>query len=75
MSEYYTLITDLGKKKLADAVAHKTTVELVAFAVGDSNGTDYDPTGAETSLKNEVFRGLINSKDIDPDNPKQIRLE
>ena len=75
MSEYYTLITDVGKKKLADAVAHKTTVELVAFAVGDSNGTDYDPTGAETSLKNEVFRGLINSKDIDPDNPKQIRLE
>lgn len=72
MSEYYTLITDIGKKKLAEAVAKKTTLELAAFAVGDG---DYEPTGKETQLKHENYRSLINSKDIDPDNIEQIRLE
>jgi microcystin-dependent protein len=65
MSNYYTLITDIGQQKLATAVANNTTVELVNFAVGDG---DYIPATTQIALVNEQYRTTINVKKVDPTN-------
>lgn len=74
-AEYYTLITDVGQAKLANAVAHGTAVTLTHFAVGDGDGAAYDPTQDQTALKNEVFRAPINSIRTDGDNPSWVTVE
>lgn len=75
MSQYYSLVTQAGSAAEANAKGLGQLVNLSEFAVGDSNGVEYDPTGAETVLKNEIYRGAISNITVDSDNPNQFIVD
>lgn len=63
--KYYTILTDIGKEKLVEAIANETALDFTEIAIGDANGVSYDPTGEETALKHIVFKKAIDSVSID----------
>jgi len=75
MANYYTLLTPVGLAKVANAQLTQSKVAISHIAVGDSNGTNYPPTGNETALKKEKWRGSISSIAIDTANPNWIVVE
>lgn len=76
MSEtFYIRFTDVGVAKEADYIANSNKYEITQIAVGDSNGSYYDPDGTETALVNEVWRGNINNIFVDPNNDDQFIVE
>ena len=75
MAQFYTLLTQVGQAKLANAVALGNTIELTHLAVGDGGGSLPTPDSNRTALVNEVRRAPINLADIDPDNPNWIVVE
>lgn len=60
-SKYYSLVTDVGTQQMLEAVNNDRKVNIVEFAVGDGNGAFYKPTTEQTTLRNEVWRGSVNS--------------
>ncbi|WP_058953152.1 phage tail protein [Clostridium tyrobutyricum] len=72
VENFYTIITKIGKAKIANATALGVKLNIVKFAVGDGNGSYYNPVEEQEELKNEVWRGNVNSIDIDKDNPNWI---
>lgn len=72
---FYTILTNVGKAKLANAQALGTTVQFSSIAVGDGSGNYYDPIESQTALKNEVWRGAINQIKTDSENPNWIIVE
>lgn len=76
MSEqFYTILTKIGKAKIANAAALGTQINLAKFHVGDGNGTYYNPTEDQIQLKNKVWEGNISSIRTDDENPNWIILE
>lgn len=75
MPQFYTLLTDVGQAKLANAVALGTTIEITQLAVGDGGGDLPTPDSSATALVNEVRRAAINASQTDPDNPSWIVVE
>lgn len=73
--QFYTLVTNVGKAKIANANALGTKVNFSILKVGDSNGNYYEPTEAQENLVHEVWSGNINSITIDPDNPNWIVID
>ena len=71
---YNPILTAIGKAKIADAIANNTTVNITKIAVGDSNGTHYNPVESQTELVNEVYRTGISSMSINPSNPSLIEM-
>lgn len=59
--EYEAVVTDTGNALMMDAIANGRKVSIVNFAVGDGNGEYYRPETDMTELRNEVWRGDINS--------------
>lgn len=62
--EYKTLVTSVGKTKIAAAILGGDAVNIVWAAVGDGGGAHYMPTAAMTELRREVWRGGIAGKRI-----------
>ncbi|WP_460299870.1 phage tail protein [Clostridium botulinum] len=75
MEQFYTLLTDIGKAKIANATALQKKLELSKIVLGDSKGTYYEPTEQQTQLKNKVWEGEISDKFIDKDNPNWIVVQ
>ncbi|PSJ22133.1 phage tail protein [Halomonas sp. ND22Bw] len=75
MPQFYTLLTDTGQAKLANAVALGGTIEITELAVGDGNGSLPTPDSSAEALVNEVRRAPINASQTDPDNPSWIVVE
>lgn len=79
MSQYYTILTNIGAAALANATALGQPISITQFAVGDGGGADYDPdiTDLKTSeaLVNEVYRGAVNQLSVNPDNPASYYIE
>lgn len=75
VSDFYTILTAIGKSKLANAQATGTTVNLTELAVGDSNGAYYNPSEDQTALVNEVWRGSINQIYVDSQNSNWVVIE
>lgn len=73
--KYYTILTDVGKQKLAEAIATESPLDFTEMAVGDSNGTSYDPTSDMTALKHEVYRAAISSMKINTDDANIMEFE
>ena len=63
--KYYTILTDIGKQKLVEAIANERALDFTEIAVGDSNGTSYNPTPDMTALKHETYRATISNVSID----------
>lgn len=72
---FYTILTKVGKAKLANSQVTGVKVDLSEMVVGDSSGVYYNPTETQTSLKHEVWRGGIGSIAIDEQNPNWIVIE
>lgn len=75
MSQYFTLLTDVGAAKLANATALGQSVQLEKLAVGDGNGVLPTPKASQTSLINERRKEALNSVSIDENNANYIICE
>ncbi|QCT18520.1 hypothetical protein FEM41_02115 [Jejubacter calystegiae] len=74
-TKFYTLLTDIGAAKLANAAALGVPLNITWMAVGDGGGTLPTPNSAQTSLIGEQRRAALNALYIDPDNSSQIIAE
>ncbi|WMM23662.1 phage tail protein [Tissierella sp. MB52-C2] len=75
VEQFYTITTQVGKAKIANASALGNKVNFTHFALGDGNGGYYNPTETQTALKKEVWRGNIGQIVVDENNPSWIVLE
>ncbi|KKP40319.1 MAG: tail fiber-like protein [Candidatus Peregrinibacteria bacterium GW2011_GWC2_33_13] len=66
MSEFYSIVTNTGFQKVNECLVDGTKLDLKFIAVGDSNGSYYEPAIEQTSLVNECWRGEIS--EINEDN-------
>lgn len=73
--KYKTVVTDLGKEKIAAAALEGWKVNIVAAVVGDGDGGYYIPTPDQTELRGEKWRGDIAMKRINRDSPNIIDIK
>ncbi|WP_223919199.1 phage tail protein [Clostridium caseinilyticum] len=73
--QFYTILTKIGKAKIANSTALGTKVNFCKLQVGDSNGSYYNPIEEQTELKHKVWEGNINSISIDENNTNWIIIE
>ncbi|MFV2029821.1 phage tail protein, partial [Neisseria sp. S1] len=73
--KYYTIITTIGARKITNAAALGTQVNLTEMAVGDGGGRPITPVETDTALRREVYRGGINRLEVDVNNSNQIIAE
>ncbi|NBV06797.1 MAG: hypothetical protein EBS06_06135 [Proteobacteria bacterium] len=62
-------------KEAAARISGASQVNLTHLAVGDSNGTTYNPNGAQTALVHEVYRTTLTHVAVDEANPNQLIVE
>jgi len=72
---FYTILTAVGKNKLANSAALGSKVNFKTLKVGDGNGTYYEPLENQTSLVNKVWEGNISSISIDENNSNWIVIQ
>ena len=73
---YYSIITNNGLLKEAAArISGASQVNLTHLAVGDSNGSAYNPNGAQIALVHELYRTTLTHVAIDEANPNQLIVE
>ena len=76
MAEFYTLITNIGLAKLANAEITGNKVLVTQIAVGDGlNNSYYNPSQEQASLKHEVWRGAVTNRFIDSNNSNKAVFE
>src|SRR5471030_678857 len=73
--KFYSLLTNIGKAKIANSVWLGTKINFVTMKVGDGGGAYYEPTEDQIDLKNTVWSGNINHVEIDVENPNCINIE
>ena len=73
--EYYSIITNVGLAKHAAASLGGAPIDLTHLAIGDSNGTPYNPVATATALQNERHRASVTYVEIDEENPNQVIVE
>jgi hypothetical protein len=66
------LITDLGRAKLATAVANNAGINLTAMGIGDGAGVMVQPDPSQLALVRECYRAPLNRIFTTPDNPTLI---
>lgn len=74
-AKYYTILTETGKSKIANAAALGREIKLTHLAVGDGNGSEYDPIESQTELKKENYRAPISNLGTDAQNPNWVIAE
>ncbi|MDV9592776.1 phage tail protein [Clostridioides difficile] len=62
---YYTILTDIGKAKIANASLVGEKVDFVKIQLGDGGGNEYNPTEEQTVLKNVVWEGKVGNVKTD----------
>lgn len=75
MPQFYTVLTETGQAKMANAIALGTTINIAELAVGDGGGTLPTPDSDRTTLVNQVRIAQVNRVDTDPDNPAWLIVE
>lgn len=63
--QYYSIVTNIGFQKVNECLALGTKLDLKFIAVGDSNGSYYEPAINQTFLVNECWRGEISEINLD----------
>ncbi|WP_162266599.1 phage tail protein, partial [Clostridium botulinum] len=74
MSQFYTIVTNEGTKKIAAMVTGEK-LKLSKLVIGDSNGSYYEPSVKQTKLKNVKYEADINSIKTNKDNPNWLTVE
>ncbi len=59
--EFYSLVTDYCAAKQLQCIKEGLSFDVFEIALGDSNGNYYNPSTSQTSLKKEVWRGLVEN--------------
>lgn len=62
--KYGAVVTDAGNVLMTQAVAEGKKVKITQFAVGDGNGEYYVPGTEMSALRNETWRGAVDSLEI-----------
>ncbi|MCW6036826.1 phage tail protein [Spirulina subsalsa FACHB-351] len=75
MAQFYTLLTQTGQAKMANAIALGQLIEITHLAVGDGGGSMPTPDSNRTTLVNEVRRAQINRVAVDEENPSWLIVE
>ncbi|WGA91893.1 phage tail protein [Citrobacter freundii] len=74
-AKFYTLLTDIGAAKLANAAALGVPLKITHMAVGSGGGALPTPNAQQTALVTEERRAALNMLYIDPQNSSQIIAE
>ncbi|MEG6370410.1 phage tail protein, partial [Enterobacter ludwigii] len=74
-AKFYTLLTDIGAAKLANAAALGVPLKITQMAVGSGGGVLPTPNAQQTALVAEERRAALNMLYIDPQNSSQIIAE
>ena len=72
---FYTILTDIGKAKIANSAGFGTNVNVTTYKIGDGGGQYYEPTEQQKDLVNPVYEGKINDIRIDEENSNWICFE
>lgn len=75
MSTYFSIPTEIGEAKIANALALGVPLKLTHMGVGDGNGVLPVPDRKQVALIREQRRAPINTLDKDPKNASQIVIE
>ncbi len=70
-----SILTNIGKAKVANATLLNSNIALKTLKVGDSNGTYYNPTEDQAELRNTVYECALGAIKIDTNNPNWIIVE
>ncbi|MCB4304696.1 phage tail protein [Clostridioides difficile] len=62
---YYTILTNIGKAKIANASIIGEKVDFAKIQLGDGAGSEYNPTEEQTVLKNVVWEGKVGNVTTD----------
>lgn len=73
--KFFSLITEIGKQKITNAVALGKKVELTNLCVGDGDGGYYDISESQTALKNQVWEGGLTKVVVGQKNKNEILAE
>ncbi|HBF5456095.1 TPA: phage tail protein [Clostridioides difficile] len=74
-TQYYTLLTEIGKAAIANATALGTIVDFTKIKVGDGGGSAYIPTENQTELKNLVWESTLEHVQADEKNPNWVVIQ
>ncbi|CAI3619062.1 phage tail protein [Clostridium neonatale] len=74
-AQFYTILTEIGKAKIANSGAMGTKVNFTKLKIGDGNGSYYNPTEKQTDLVNTKWEGNITHVGTDEKNPNWIVIE
>ncbi|WP_260734421.1 phage tail protein [Escherichia coli] len=74
-TDFYSVLTDAGLKKLAAAAASGNQMKITHMAVGDGNGKAVTPGRADTRLVREKYRAPLNSLEEDTERPGHVIAE
>lgn len=73
--KFFSLITDIGKRQITNAVALGKKVELSSLCVGDGAGGYYEISESQTQLKNQVWEGALTKVIVGESNKNEILVE
>ncbi len=73
--QFYSILTSIGKAKIANASVFGTKLNLTTLALGDGNGKYCNPTENQEALVNEVWRGNVGAIATDSENSNWIVME
>ncbi|MBS5951658.1 MAG: phage tail protein, partial [Clostridium sp.] len=74
-AQFYTILTEIGKAKIANSGVMGTKVNFTKLKIGDGNGSYYNPTEKQTDLVNTKWEGNITHVGTDEKNPNWIVIE
>lgn len=75
MSEFYAIVTKVGREKIAAHLAAGEPLHLSEMCVGDGNGAYCTPDEAARALVHETWRGSVFSVTTDADEPHLVTVE
>lgn len=73
--QIYSMPTTLGASKLAYGLAMNQPVQIREMVLTDGGGQSFTPVASLETMPNIVHRGLLNSLEPHPDNPRWVIAE
>lgn len=62
-SLFYSVVTDIGLRKINEALLKGYKLDLKYIAIGDSNGEYYEPESTQTALVHERYQAPVSAVD------------
>ncbi|HIE1445551.1 phage tail protein [Serratia liquefaciens] len=75
MRKYYSIITNRGAERIAQAIATGEKVNIAAMAVGDGHGELPTPSPEQSALVGEQYRAPLNNLKIYPGGNNTVMAE